>query len=54
MYAAVHINITKGAAHQPFSLLSLLGGLFALISLGVFVLTMPRRAAVPQPVGRRQ
>lgn len=35
-------------------LLLLLGGLFALISLGVFVLTMPRRAAVPQPVGRRQ
>jgi hypothetical protein len=54
VYAALHITILKGVAHQPFTLLLLLGGLFSLVSLGVFVLTMPKRAAVPQPVGRRQ
>ncbi|HKV85115.1 MAG TPA: hypothetical protein VJN88_11195 [Ktedonobacterales bacterium] len=53
VYATLFIKVTKPVTHQPFSLLSLLGLLFALVGAGVYVMTMPKRAVVPQPVGRR-
>lgn len=51
--AVAYVHITKPVTHPLFSLLSLLGLLFGLISIAAYVLSARQRAPVPQPVARR-
>lgn len=53
-YAAIHVKVTKAVAHPTLTTLAMLAIVFSVIGAGVFVVTMPRRAAaVPQAVSRR-